>query len=45
MPGRGPSRVTAVAESPGEAMRIYDEAKRVLLSEAAKAKEESTLPD
>ena len=37
--------VTAVAESPGEAMRIYDEAKRVLLSEAAKAKEESTLPD
>jgi hypothetical protein len=37
--------VTAVAESPGEAMRIYDEAKRVLLSEAAEAREESTLPD
>jgi PGM1 C-terminal domain len=37
--------VTAVAESPGEAMRIYDEAKDVLLSEAAEAREDSTLPE
>jgi hypothetical protein len=37
--------MTAVADSPGEAMRIYDEAKHVLLSEAADASEEGTLPE
>jgi hypothetical protein len=37
--------VTAVGESPAEAMRIYDEAKRVLLSEAAVASKEGTLPE
>ena len=36
--------MTAVADSPGEAMRIYDEAKHVLLSEAADASEEGALP-
>jgi len=37
--------MTAVADSPGEAMRIYDEAKHVLLSEAADASEEGALPE
>jgi hypothetical protein len=37
--------MTAVADSPGEAMRIYDEAKHVLLSEAADASEEGNLPE
>jgi hypothetical protein len=37
--------LTAVADSPGEAMRIYDEAKHVLLSEAADACEEGALPE
>jgi hypothetical protein len=37
--------MTAVGESPDEAMRTYDEAKRVLLSEAAIAKQEGTLPE
>jgi hypothetical protein len=36
--------MTAVGESPDEAMRIYDEAKQVLLSEAAMAMQEGTLP-
>jgi PGM1 C-terminal domain len=35
--------MTAVGESPDEAMSIYDEAKRVLLSEAAMAMQEGTL--
>jgi hypothetical protein len=37
--------MTAVADSPAEAMRIYDEAKHVLLSEAADASEEGALPE
>jgi hypothetical protein len=37
--------VTAVAESPQEAMRIYEEARQVLLAEAAAAREESRLPE
>jgi hypothetical protein len=37
--------VTAVGQSPQEAMLIYEEAKRVLLTEAAAAREESRLPD
>jgi hypothetical protein len=37
--------LTAVADSPGEAMRIYDAAKHVLLSEAADACEEGALPE
>jgi hypothetical protein len=37
--------MTAVGESPDEAMRTYDEAKHVLLSEAAIAKQEGTLPE
>jgi PGM1 C-terminal domain len=36
--------VTAVGQSPEEAMRIYQEASRVLLAEAATAREESKLP-
>jgi hypothetical protein len=36
--------VTAVGQSPEEAMRIYQEASRVLLAEAAIAREESKLP-
>jgi len=36
--------VTAVGQSPKEAMRIYQEASRVLLAEAAIAREESKLP-
>jgi hypothetical protein len=36
--------VTAVGQSPVEAMRIYEEAKQLLLSEAAAAREESRLP-
>jgi len=36
--------VTAVGQSPEEAMRGYEEAKRVLLAEAAAAQEESRLP-
>jgi len=36
--------VTAVGQSPEEAMHIYEEAKRVLLAEAATAREESRLP-
>ena len=36
--------VTAVGQSPAEAMRIYEEAKQVLLAEAAAAREESRLP-
>jgi pheganomycin biosynthesis PGM1-like protein len=41
----GRIRVTAVAESPQEAMRIYEEARQVLLAEAAAAREESRLPE
>jgi len=36
--------VTAVGQSPAEAMRIYEDAKQVLLAEAAAAREESRLP-
>jgi predicted RNase H-like HicB family nuclease len=36
--------VTAVGQTPEEAMRIYQEASRVLLVEAAIAREESKLP-
>jgi len=36
--------VTAVGESPVEAMRIYEKAKQVLLAEAVAAREESRLP-
>jgi hypothetical protein len=36
--------VTAVGQSPEEAMHIYEEARRVLLAEAATAQEESRLP-
>jgi hypothetical protein len=36
--------VTAVGQSPAEAMRIYEEAKQVLLAEAVAAREESRLP-
>jgi predicted RNase H-like HicB family nuclease len=36
--------VTAVGQSPAEAMRIYKEAKQVLLAEAVAAREESRLP-
>ncbi len=36
--------VTAVGQSPDEAMRIYEEASKVLLTEAAAAREESKLP-
>jgi len=36
--------VTAVGRSPEEAMRVYEEAKQVLLAEAAAARKESTLP-
>ena len=36
--------VTAVGQSPEEAMHIYEEARRVLLAEAAAAREESRLP-
>jgi len=36
--------VTAVGQSPEEAMHGYEEAKRVLLAEAAAAQEESRLP-
>ena len=37
--------VTAVGQSPEEAMHIYEEAGQVLLTEAAAAREESRLPD
>ena len=37
--------VTAVGEFPQEAMRIYEEARQVLLAEAAAAREESRLPE
>jgi hypothetical protein len=37
--------VTAVGQSPQEAMLIYEEARQVLLTEAAAAREESRLPD
>jgi hypothetical protein len=37
--------VTAVGQSPDEAMRIYEEASRVLLAEAEAAREESRLPE
>ena len=37
--------VTAVGQSPEEAMRTYEEASRVLLAEAAAAREESRLPE
>ena len=36
--------VTAVGQSPEEAMRIYEEASKVLLAEAAASREESRLP-
>jgi predicted RNase H-like HicB family nuclease len=36
--------VTAVGQSPEEAMRIYEEASKVLLTEAVAAREESRLP-
>jgi hypothetical protein len=37
--------VTAVGQSPEEAMLIYEEARQVLLTEAAAAREESRLPE
>jgi hypothetical protein len=37
--------VTAVGQSPEEAMHIYEEASRVLLAEAAAARVESRLPE
>ena len=37
--------VTAVGQSPEEAIRICEEASRVLLAEAAAAREESRLPE
>jgi len=37
--------VTAVGQSPQEAMHVYEVAKRVLLAEAGAAREESRLPE
>jgi len=36
--------LTAVGQSPQEAMRVYELAEQVLLAEAAAAREESRLP-
>jgi hypothetical protein len=36
--------LTAVGQSPEEAMRIYEDAQRILFAEAATAREESRLP-
>jgi hypothetical protein len=36
--------LTAVGQSPEEAMRIYEDAHRILLAEAAAARQESRLP-
>jgi hypothetical protein len=36
--------LTAVGQSPNDAMRIYQDAQQVLLAEAAAAREESRLP-
>jgi PGM1 C-terminal domain len=36
--------LTAVGQSPEDAMRIYQDAQQVLLAEAAAAREESRLP-
>jgi predicted RNase H-like HicB family nuclease len=36
--------LTAVGQSPEEAMRIYEDAQEALFAEAAAAREESSLP-
>jgi hypothetical protein len=36
--------LTAVGQSPEEAMRIYEDAQQILFAEAATAREESRLP-
>ena len=37
--------LTAVGQSPEEAMRIYEDAQQVLLAEAAAAQEQTRLPE